>query len=82
MGCPVCSGVGAVKYTNCFYAEGQDYPNEYPGHDTKQSDGKVPVILELWGMRSALSLPSLPGLLWLRVLAPGRVLSMGQIELN
>ena len=25
--------------------------NECPGHDTKQSDGEVPVMLELWGMR-------------------------------
>ena len=24
--------------------------NEYPGYNTKQSDGGVPVILELWGM--------------------------------
>ena len=27
-------------------------------------------------------LPSLPGPLWSRVVAPDRVLSMGQIELN
>ena len=26
--------------------------NEYPGYDTKQSDGEVLGILELWGMRS------------------------------
>ena len=32
-----------------------------PGYDTKQSDGDAPVILELWGMRSTSSLPSLPG---------------------
>ena len=24
-------------------------PNEYPGYDTKQSDGEVPVMLELLG---------------------------------
>ena len=36
-------------------------PNACPGYDTKQSDGEVPVILNLWGMRSAASLPSLPG---------------------
>ena len=29
-----------------------------------QSDGEVPVMLELWGMRSTPSLPSLPGPLW------------------
>ena len=36
-------------------------------------------MLELWGMRSTLSL--LPGSLWPGVVAPDRVLSMGQIEL-
>ena len=44
--------------------------NECPGYDTKQSDGEVPAILELWGMRSTPSLPSLPGPLWSRVVAP------------
>ena len=33
-------------------------------------------------MQSNPSLPSLPGLLWPRVVAPDRVLSMGQIKLN
>ena len=56
-------------------------PNECPSYDTKQSDGEAPVILELWGMQSTPSLPSLPGPLWLEVVAPGRVLPMGQIEL-
>ena len=32
-------------------------PNECPGYDTKQSDGEIPVMLELWGMRSTPSLP-------------------------
>ena len=57
-------------------------PNECPGYDIKQSDGEFPVILELWGMRSTPSLPLLPGPLRPGVLAPDRVLSMGQIELN
>ena len=35
--------------------------NECPGYDTRQSDGEVPVMLELWGMRSTPLLPSLPG---------------------
>ena len=39
-------------------------------------------MLELWGMRSNPSLPSLPGPLWHGVVAPDRVLSMGQIELK
>ena len=52
-------------------------PNECPGYDTKQSDGEVPAVLELWGMRSTPSLPSLPGPLWPGVVAPDRALSMG-----
>ena len=39
-------------------------------------------MLELWGMWSTASLPSLPGPLWPKVKALDRVLSMGQIELN
>ena len=35
--------------------------NECPAYDTKQSDGKVPVMLGLWGIRSTPSLPLLPG---------------------
>ena len=38
-------------------------------YDTKQSDGEVPAMLELWGMRSTPSLPSLPGPLWPGVVA-------------
>ena len=50
-------------------------------YDSKQSDGEVSVMLELWGMQSSLLLLSLPGSLWVGVVAPDRVLSMGQIEL-
>ena len=32
-----------------------------PGYDIKQFDGEAPVMLELWGMMSIPSLPSLPG---------------------
>ena len=39
-------------------------------------------MLELWGMRSTPSLPSLPGSRWSGVVASDRVLSMGQIKLN
>ena len=56
-------------------------PNECPGYDIKHSDGKAPVILELWRMQSTSSVPSLPDPLWARVVAPDRVLSIGQIEL-
>ena len=55
--------------------------NECSGYDTK-SDVEVSVRLELWGMWSTRSLPSLLGPLWFGVVAPDRVLSMGQIELN
>ena len=41
-------------------------------YDTKQSDGEVPAMLELWGMWSTPLLPSLPGPLWLSVIAPDR----------
>ena len=39
-------------------------------------------MLGLWGMQSTILLQSLPGLLWPRVVALERVLSMGQIELS
>ena len=51
--------------------------NACPGYDTKQSDGEVPVMLELFGMRSTPSLPLLPGPLWPGMIAPDRALSMG-----
>ena len=57
-------------------------PNECPTYDTKQSDGEVPVMLEFWAMKSTPSLPSLPGSLWPKEVAPDRILSMGQKELN
>ena len=40
------------------------------------------VMLELFGMRSTPSLPSLPGPLWPGMVAPDRILSMVKIELN
>ena len=39
-------------------------------------------MLELWGIQSTPSLPSLPGPLWPGVVSPDRALCMGQIELN
>ena len=39
-------------------------------------------MLELWVMQSTFSLPLLLGPLWPGVVAPDRVLSMDQIELN
>ena len=69
---------GATEYNDCLSAEGYDSPNKC----TKQSDDDNPVMPELWGMRGTPSLPSLPGPPWPRVVAPDRVLSMVQIELN
>ena len=57
-------------------------PNEFPGYNAKQSDDVATVMLELWGMLSTFLLPSLLGPLWPGVVAPDRVLFMGQIELN
>ena len=37
---------------------------------------------ELWGMQRIPLLPLLPGPLWPLVVAPDRVLSMGQIKVN
>ena len=51
-------------------------PNECSGYDTKQSDGEVPVMLELYEMQSTPSLSSLPGPLWSGVVAPDRVLPL------
>ena len=51
--------------------------NECPRYDTKQSDGEVPAMLELWGMQRTPSLPALPDPLWPGVVAPDRALSMG-----
>ena len=56
---------------------GKTSPNECPGYDTKQSDGEVRAVLELWGMRSTPSLPLLPDPLLSGVKAPARALSMG-----
>ena len=71
---------GTVEYTDCFSAESYPDPptNECRAYETKQSDGEVPVMLELWEMWNTPSLPLLPGPLWSRVVAPDRVLSMGQ----
>ena len=68
---------GPVEYTDCTSAEGKTPTNEYPGYDTKQSDGEVPVMLELWGMQSIPSLPLLRGPLWPGMVAPDKTLSMG-----
>ena len=57
-------------------------PNECPEYDTKQPDGEVPAMLELWGMQSTPSLPSLPGPLWPGVVAPDKGLIYGLNRTN
>ena len=78
----MAQSAGAAEYIDCFSAEEQDSPNVSPGYDTKQSNYEASVMLALWGMQCTLSLPSLPVPLWSGVVAPDRVLSMDQIELN
>ena len=53
-----------------------------PVYDTKQSNGEIAAMLEICWTQSAPTMPSLSYQLWPSVLAPDRVLSMGQIELN
>ena len=57
-------------------------PQRVSWYDTKPTDGEIPVILVLLGIRSVLLLPPLPGPLWQGVLALDSILSMAQIELN
>ena len=73
---------GAVEYTDCISVEGNPPSNKCSVYEIKQSDGETQVMLEIWAMESTLSLSSLPVPLWPGVVAPDKVLSMGQIELN
>ena len=57
-------------------------PQRVSWYDNRQSGGEVPVMLEFWGMESTPSLPWLQCPLWPGVVAPDRVLSMGQMELT
>ena len=79
MNCPAGWGCRIHRLILC---RGVRTPYECPGYDIKQSDGEVPVMLELWRMQSTLSLSSLPGPLRSGLVAPNGVLSMSQIELN
>ena len=57
-------------------------PTSVQVYDSKQSNGEVSEMLELWEMRSTPSLPSFQCPLWPGMAAPEKALSMGQIELN
>ena len=50
-------------------------------YDSKPSDGEFPVMLELWGMQSNPSLPSIPSPHWPGVITADRILSLHQIGL-
>ena len=78
--CPVGWGCRVHRLILCKGVT--PYANECPRYDIKQSNGEASVMLELWEMQSIPSLPLLPGPLWLGVVAPDRVLSMSQTELN
>ena len=73
----LAQSAGAVEYTDCTSAEGLYLSYQYLGYDTKQSKGRVTIMLELWGMLSTPSLPLLPGPLCPAVVAPHKVLPMG-----
>ena len=73
---PNCLDVRIFRLLLC---EEEDPTNECPRYDTKQSDGEVPVMMEVWGMRNTHSLSSLPGPLLPRVVEPDRV-CMDQVE--
>ena len=80
--CSIIKSVGPVGWGYkihqlYLYREVRPTHNECPRYDAKQSDGETPVMLELWGMQSTSSLPSLIGSLWPGVVAPDRILSMG-----
>ena len=67
--CPVSWGCRIHRLLLC---RGVRPPQWMSWNDPKQSDGEVPAMLELWGMWSTPSLPSLPGWLWPRVVAPDK----------
>ena len=75
------SWLGLQNTPTAFLQRGKTPTNKCPGYDTKQSDGLAPVMMELWGMQSTPSLLSLPGQSWPVVVAPNRILFMGQIKL-
>ena len=77
--CPVSWGCGIHWLHLC---RGVRPPQQVSWYNIIQSDSEVSVMLSLWEMRSTPLLPSLPGSLRFKVVAPDMVLSMGEIELN
>ena len=71
------SRVGLSNTPTASVQKGKISLNVCTGYDSKQSDGEVPVMLELWRMRSTPSLPFLPCPFWPGMVAPYRALSLG-----
>ena len=80
--CHICPVGWGCRIHRLHLCRGLRPLHESPGYDTKQSDGEVPVMLELWGMQSTPLLPLLLSPLRSGVVAPDRVLSMSYIKLN
>ena len=55
----ITKSAGAVEYTDSSFAEGYD-PTATRVRDMTLNN----LMVEIWGMRNILSLPSLPGSLW------------------
>ena len=72
----VAQSIEAAEYADCISAEQKTPPYTCPIYDIKQSFG------ELKEMRRTFFLPVLLGPLWTGVVAPDRVQSMCQIEIN
>ena len=62
-GCPVGEGC-RIHQLHLNRGVKKNPPQRVSCYDTKLCDGEIPVILELWGMRSTPSLQLLPGPLW------------------
>ena len=76
------SRVGLLNTPTASLQIGKIPTNECPKYNSKQSVGEVQVILELWVMQSTPLLPLFQDPLWSEMIAPDRVPSIGQIELN
>ena len=79
-GCPLVWGCRIHRLHLCRGLKKTS--NDCPGNDTKTNNGEVPVMLELWEMRSTPLFLSLPDQLWSEVVVPHGIQSMGQIKLN
>ena len=45
------SRLGLKNTPIAILQEDKNSPNKCPGYNSKQSDGEIPVMLELWGMQ-------------------------------